>query len=159
MKVIRLITKIGAYGACVSLVILMVVSVSNAIGRYFFNAPLRGTLEINSYMLVLIVALGLGAAAIETKHIKVDLLMARLSKRAQFYIDAAMLSLTVITLALTTWSVVRVAITTATRYTIVLHIPDTPFIWIFGIGGWGLCCLGALVVLIQLLRKRGKDEP
>jgi TRAP-type C4-dicarboxylate transport system permease small subunit len=110
-------------------------------------------------MLVLIVALGLGAAAIENNHIKVDLLMDRLSKRAQFIIDAGILSLTVIMLALTTWSVVRVAITTPTRYTIVLHIPDTPFILIFGIGGWGLCCLGALVVLIQLLRKRGKDEP
>ena len=159
MKILRLITKVGEYGACVALIVLMVVSVSNAIGRYFFNSPIRGTLEINSYMLVLIVALGLGGAAIEYKHIKVDLLMDRLSKRAQFYIDVVILSLTVIMLALATWFVVEVAITVGTRYTIVLHIPDKPFILIFGICGWGFCCLGALAVLIQLLKKRGKDEP
>lgn len=156
MKILRLVVKVGEYIAALTLFALMILTSANIIGRSFFSFPVQGTIEVGSYMLLTIVALGLGGAAVEGRHIKVDLLMDHLSKKTQLAIDTAMSLLSFVMLGVTTWVMVHSALA-PTRYTASLRIPDTPFKWIFAVG-WGLCCIGALFVTIENFRKRGKDE-
>lgn len=155
MKILNLIVKIGEYGASLSLFVLMMLIVVNIVGRYFFHHPLLGTVEVSSYLLLMIVGLGLGGAALERRHIKVDLLMDRLSKKIQRAVDTVMLIGSVILLAVMTWANANSAMS-PTRYTSAMGIPDTPFKWVFT-AGWAMCCIGALALLIQNFRTRGKD--
>jgi TRAP-type C4-dicarboxylate transport system permease small subunit len=157
MRILRLIAKAADYGSALVLFSMMILTVANSIGRSFLNSPISGTTEICAYMLLMIIGLGIGAAAFERKHIKVDLVMDHLPKKAQLVIDTAMLILTFIMLGIMTWANARQAIIIPTRYTAAIGIPDTPFKWVFAVG-WGLCCLGSLAVLIENFRKRGKDE-
>jgi TRAP-type C4-dicarboxylate transport system permease small subunit len=154
MKILRLIAKAADHGGALVLFLMMMLTVVNIIGRNFFGSPLSGTTEICSFMLLLIIALGIGAAAFERRHIKVDLIMDRLPKKVQLNIDIVMLILTFIYLGLMTWAAARQGLL-PTRYTAAIGIPDTPFKWIFAIG-WGLCCLGSLSVLIETLREKRK---
>jgi TRAP-type C4-dicarboxylate transport system permease small subunit len=157
MRIVRLIAKAADYGGALVLFLMMMLAVANIIGRSFLHNPISGTTEISAYMLLMIIGLGLGAAAFERRHIKVDLVMDHLPKKAQLVIDTVMLIFTFIMLAIMTWANARQAIIIPTRYTAAMGIPDTPFKWVFAVG-WGLCCLGCLAVLIETLRKRGKDE-
>jgi TRAP-type C4-dicarboxylate transport system permease small subunit len=156
MRIVRLIAKAAHYGSAIVLFSMMMLAVANIIGRSFLHSPVNGTTEISAFMLLMIIGLGLGAAAFERRHIKVDLVMDHLPKKAQFVIDTAMLLLTFIMLGIMTWANGRQALV-PTRYTAAIGIPDTPFKWVFAVG-WGLCCLGSLAVLIENFQKRGKDE-
>lgn len=60
-------------GAVVFLMMLLVVA--NAVGRYVFNAPINGTLEITESMLTVLVFLSLALTQYEGGHIHVVLLV------------------------------------------------------------------------------------
>lgn len=156
MKIIRLIAKYMGYAAAPVLIGLMMLTVANVIGRDFLRSPVEGTMELSSYMLAMIVALGLGWLALQRRHIKVDLMMDRLPKRAQYIIDNALLIVTFILLALMTWDNV-VATMATTSFTPILHLKLSPFRWVFTVG-LGVFCICTLAMIIENFRKRGKDE-
>lgn len=155
MKVLKLITRSAQYVAGVALIVIVVMQTSTIAGRFFFDHPISGVGEISSYMLMLIIALGLAGAAIERRHIKVDLVMDHLPKKAQFVIDTVMFAVSFIILGIMTWAT-SIKAMLPPRYTPELYIPDTPFKWAFVVG-WGLCCISTLALVIENLRKRGKD--
>ncbi len=155
MRILRLITRYMAYGSAVALFFLTMLTVVHVMGRSFFNSPVRGTIEISTFVLLIIVTLGWCSAALAQGHIKVDLLVDRLPKRAQFIITNITLILSFVILAFATWASGIAAMGDA-RYTSVLKIPDIPFKWVMTVG-FGMFCICTLVVIIENLRKRGKD--
>ena len=144
-----------SYGSAAALFFLMMLTVAHVTGRSFFNSPVTGTIEIGTYMLLVIVTLGWCSIALADGHIKVDLVVNRLPKRAQFIIINSTLILSFIILLFATWSNGIAAMGDA-RYTSILKIPDIPFKWVMTVG-FGLFCICTLVVIIENLRKRGKD--
>jgi TRAP-type C4-dicarboxylate transport system permease small subunit len=157
MKIVNLITRYMAYGSAVALFFLMMLTVVHVVGRSFFNSPVTGAIEISAYVLLLVVALGWSSAALAQGHIKVDLVVNRLPKRAQFIITNITLILSFVVLALATWAS-GIAAMGNPRYTSVLKVPDIPFKWVMTVG-FGMFCICTLVVIIENLRKRGKDGP
>lgn len=155
MKIINLIAKYMGYGSAIALFFLMALTVTHIFGRSFFHFSVRGSIELSSFMLLVIVALGWCGAALEERHIKVDLLVVRLSKRAQFIVINATLILSFIMLAIATWTN-GVRAMGHPRYTSILDIPDIPFRWVLTVG-LGMFCLCTLVVIIRNFRKRGRD--
>ena len=155
MKIINLIAKYMGYGSTVALFSLMALTVVHVLGRSFFHFSVRGSIELCSYMLLVLVALGWCGAALEERHIKVDLLTARLPKRAQFIIINATLILSFIMIAIATWAN-GVRAMGDPRYTSVLDMPDIPFRWVLTVG-FGMFCLCTLAMIIKNFRKRGKD--
>lgn len=154
MKIVYLIAKYLDYGAAAVLVILIMLTMANVIGGGFFNFPIKGTIEFCSYMLGTIMALGLCSAAVERRHIKVDLMMDHLPKKAQLVIDTAMLSVTSIFLAIMAWANFR-ATMVQIRYTSVLNIPDRPFRLVLVVC-LGFLCICTAAVIIENFRKRGE---
>ena len=155
MRILHLITRYMAYGSAVALFFLMMLTVAHVTGRSFFNSPVTGAIEISTYMLLVIVALGWCSAALEQRHIRVDLVVNRLPKRAQFIITNITLIVSFVVLALATWAN-GIAAMGGPRYTSILKIPDIPFKWVMTVG-FGMFCICTLVVIIENLRKRGKD--
>ena len=155
MRILHLITRYMSYGSAAALFFLMMLTVAHVTGRSFFNSPVTGTIEISTYALLLIVTLGWCSAALAQEHVKVDLVVNRLPKRAQFIIINATLILSFIMLAFATWAS-GIAAMGDPRYTSILKIPDIPFKWVMTVG-FGMFCICTLAVIIENLRKRGKD--
>ena len=155
MRILRLITRYMAYGSTAALFFLMALTVVHVTGRSFFNSPVTGAIEISTYTLLVIVALWWCSLALVDGHIKVDLVVDRLSKRAQFIIVNVMLILSFILLAFATWAS-GIGAMGDPRYTSILKIPDIPFKWVMTVG-FGMFCICTLALIIENLRKRGKD--
>ena len=62
----------------VLLMALMGMTVTDVIGRYLFNAPLRGATELTELLLAAVVFLGLPAVALADEHVTVDLVTDRM---------------------------------------------------------------------------------
>ena len=76
-----------AVASGVAAVTMMVLITRDAVGRYLFGNPLRGTSEtVASYLMVALVWLGSAWTLRQGGHPSVNLLTARLSNRVKFYL-------------------------------------------------------------------------
>lgn len=98
-KVLKMIVNLDILISCVALVILIAVTFSNAILRYFFNAPYQWGEEVQMILIVWLIWFG-GSCAFRTgNQICVDILLGLLPKGMQkvihvviFLISAAVLA-------------------------------------------------------------------
>ena len=162
MKTIYGIAKYLQYIAAAGLVVLMMLQVANMVGRYFFQSPIQGTTDLGSYMLLVIVSLGLGWAALEGRHIKVGLVMDKVPATARFIIDNIVLMVTLAVVVYVAYLSILAGATWPARFSSVLKIPYNPFRILFGCG-FGVLGVCTVVVIIEDLRglankKRGDHE-
>ncbi|SDE24570.1 TRAP-type C4-dicarboxylate transport system, small permease component [Salipiger thiooxidans] len=103
----------GAFGLRAALAVLggillmalMGMTVTDVIGRYLFNAPLRGATELTELLLAAVVFLGLPAVALADEHVTVDLVTDRLPRAAQPWRLAAAGLFSAVVLAVVAWRV------------------------------------------------------
>jgi TRAP-type mannitol/chloroaromatic compound transport system permease small subunit len=89
---------------------LMTNVVIDVLGRYFFNRPLPGTLDLTQFAwMPTLVSLGLGYALLRGEHIRVNLLTAPTRPRTQRIIEIVGMVFTFVTAALFIWFCVRKA--------------------------------------------------
>lgn len=162
MKTIYGIAKYLQYIAAAGLVVLMMLQVANMVGRYFFQSPIQGTTDLGSYMLLVIVSLGLGWAALEGRHIKVGLIMDRVPPKARFIIDNVVLLVTLAVVVYVAYLNLLAGTTWPARFSSVLKIPYNPFRILFGCG-FAVLSVCTLVVIIENFRglmnkRRGGHE-
>ena len=69
--------------ASASLLAMMLITVIDVVGRYFFNVPLSGSGEATELLLAVVVFAGISLAAASGEHIRIDLLEHVLSPRVQ----------------------------------------------------------------------------
>lgn len=130
------------------LVAMVVITAIDVAGRYFFNAPLKGTVEIAQVLLVAIIFFGITQTGILKRHVTVDILVPHLSARRQ----AASAILTTIMgvgiLSLIGWRNVISALHARGMgaTTDLMNIPEYPFRFIIAFGAF----LFALALLPQL---------
>jgi TRAP-type C4-dicarboxylate transport system permease small subunit len=87
MKVINFLSRVASYIAMVTVGVIMMLTVTDVFMRYVFIRPLTGSTELIEFMMVILI-LGIVPAAIENKHIRVDILMERLTPKGQALLDA-----------------------------------------------------------------------
>jgi TRAP-type C4-dicarboxylate transport system permease small subunit len=63
---------LGGFGA-VLLFVMMALTFIDVLGRYFFNAPLKGAFEITEFVLATLIFAGLPLATARSEHVTVDL--------------------------------------------------------------------------------------
>jgi TRAP-type C4-dicarboxylate transport system permease small subunit len=79
---------------CVSLIMfLMFFAAAEIIGRYFFNAPIPGHIEIVELLMVGVVFLGLAYTQLQDGHIRMQILEKRFFKGRAFNLAEALISL------------------------------------------------------------------
>jgi len=75
---------------CVGLLLFMMgLGTADVIGRYLFNKPILGTLEVFEILLPAIVLLGLGYTQENRGHVTMELLVTQLSPRTKTILEIA----------------------------------------------------------------------
>lgn len=89
--------------AGLTMVVLLLWTVTDIIGRAFFNQPLRGTIELTELAVVILVYLGLARTEDRDAHITVDLLYGRLGVTAQLALRVFAGVVAVVVVTAMTW--------------------------------------------------------
>ncbi len=85
------------------LVFMMLLVTANTLGRYVFNSPILGALELTEELMVFIVYLGIAYTQFMKAHINIDIVVTRLSERSQLVCEAISMFLACILFALIVW--------------------------------------------------------
>ncbi len=86
-KFIAYLGYMGSALGAVSLIVMMLLITANVILRYLFNKPLLFGDEYAAYLFLIMAYMGLAYAARADMHIRVDLVVRRLSKRVRDGLD------------------------------------------------------------------------
>jgi TRAP-type C4-dicarboxylate transport system permease small subunit len=148
-KWITAISKGAHYCGVVILAVMMPLTVVHAVGRYGFNSPVPGLVEISSFLLLIGIFLTGAYTMTQKGHIDLGILTEKFSARTQSIIGAVTYSLCFAFICLAAWqSFVRgTTLMNPTLTTSILKTPVYPFLYIMGIG-W---ILFGLVVLLQTI--------
>ena len=116
---------------------LMVLTVVNIVGRWLFDTPLPGAVELTEIGMVAIVFMGLAYAQVRGDHIRVDLLYERLGARGRRVLDLFATLVSFATVVAMTWRLWVYAgqLEVSGRTTSVLRIPLSWVAWIAVAGG------------------------
>jgi TRAP-type C4-dicarboxylate transport system permease small subunit len=142
------------YIAMAALFLMMCLVAADVIGRYVFNNPIKGALEIDELMMVVVVFLAMAYCTMNKGHIIVELLLYRLSKRNQAILNSFSSVCGAIVIALITWQ-------TGTRgweellsptgsITMLLGIPIAPLLLLAAISLF-LTCLELIITSIHYM--------
>ena len=146
-------TGLLAWLGGLSLVLMMLHVVADVIGKYVFNAPVRGTLEIvAAYYMVMAVFLPLGYVTRREQHIVIEMFTSRLKPRALACLKVAVGTLTFIYLAVFTWKTGEDALERTIDGEVWQSAGFSVLIWP---SRWTLvlgCGLMALYVVLHILR-------
>jgi TRAP-type C4-dicarboxylate transport system permease small subunit len=96
IKFIGFISYIGGVGAAASTFMLCLLIMASVVARYIFNRPFLYVDEIASYLLVSLVFLGLAYTLKEGGHIRVEMLVDRLTRKAQSVLGKVTTSIAVV---------------------------------------------------------------
>ena len=154
MKVIDTLCRWMGYVSSVLVIILMLDIVADVCGRYFFNSPILGASELATLMMSIIVFSALAWAALEEKHIKVDILMNRFPPRVQAIVNSITLLLALGIYSIICWRSVLEA-QGVHDISSLLRVSHTPFYWIMTVG-FAVFCISIVVLVIKNIAKAVK---
>jgi TRAP-type transport system small permease protein len=148
--VIRRLCKILYNLGAVFLFVLMLISSADMIGRYFFNSPITGALEMSQILVAAMVFLGWGQTQIQKGNVTVELFFATFPPKVQTIATLVTTSLSAVVFGLMTWQALLAAkqYHDAGRLVFVINLPLGP-LQLF-------VALGALVMCIVLIIELGK---
>lgn len=153
------VNRANKYISCTVLVGLMLLTVTDVLGRYLFNNPIRGTYELTELAMVIVIILSLGYAEHERAHITIDLVYERVTKGKKFVLDLFSTSVYLIIVILLTrqFYIYSGQILAGGYETAVLRIP---IYYILLIALAGLICfvLSVASTLIKHITKQKGDE-
>jgi TRAP-type C4-dicarboxylate transport system permease small subunit len=140
------------------LFLLMIQGAADVIARYFFNAPIIGTMERGQVLMALMVFFGWGYTQIQKGHVTVELFITRFPPRARAITNFITTVLSLILFVLIVWQGTVAAIDThkAGELIYVIHWPLAPFQLVVPLGAFFLC----LILILELVKSisRGKER-
>jgi TRAP-type C4-dicarboxylate transport system permease small subunit len=147
-------SKVMAIIASVFLGGMMLLTLADVVGRYFFNRPILGTWELVGLMLVVAGTWGLAYCQLNRSHIRVDILLNLFPKRFQGVINFISYLVGTAGFSLISWQVFLMAKKYFDNHytTDTLNLPIYPFM--FGLTiGTGLI---ALILLMDTIISLGE---
>jgi TRAP-type C4-dicarboxylate transport system permease small subunit len=148
-SIVNLMSRWFNYVGVGFLTLMMLLTVSDVLLRYFFNHPILGSLELTEYMMVPVVYLGLAWCAVRRENIKVDIFIRRLKTRPRAILESITCFLSLIIMVLITWQSFKETGNMRESYRVsdILHIPAYPFFIVLSLG----CLLLCFVLVINLI--------
>ena len=134
-KILSVNTWLAKAGGYV-LLCMMVLTISDVIGRYFFNSPVTGAYEITEVMMVTIVFLFIGYTQAQKAHISIDFVIRLLPQKMRMTIDIVTHLVSLFIMILIAWmNILRcLELMRINEVTPILHVPISPFFLILAIG-------------------------
>jgi TRAP-type C4-dicarboxylate transport system permease small subunit len=153
--VISLLIKVMVCLATASLAAMMFLMAADVVGRYFFNSPISGGLELVEYLMAVIVPLSIAYCALQGAHVSVELLVDRLHPAVRQVIKIFTSTLSIVFVGLISWQnflyigeMYRSHLTSA-----VLKIPTYPFVAATAVG----MTVFAVVMFVQLFPTKSEE--
>jgi len=141
----RAVNSVGT-GILMLMVVLMGVNVGL---RYLFERPIPGTVELEEFMLAVLVFFGVAYTAVQKGHVRIDLVVSRFPQPVQAVVNSITSLFSLGLCFLIVWRSVVLAQTNwhygATS--VILHVPLFPFMFVIAFGSALLC----LVLLAEFL--------
>lgn len=136
------------------LLLIMLLTVADVTLRYLFNRPITFTLELTTYMMVLLAFLALSWCALTDKHVRVDLILSKFSKRKQEIFDITNHLLVLVVCVLIGWRVLNASFIVRDMRTAstITDIPYYPFYWVITLS-YALLFLVMVVKFVQSVYK------
>ncbi len=147
---IRRISTWMAAGACISLLVLMLITFFDVMGRYFFNSPLTYSVELIELGMGLTIFFGLAITTLNRGHITVDLISASLPLRYQIILMTLSSVAGVVFIGLMAWRLWDRAVKFMSDglATQILFLPVHPVVFIMSVSA-GFSTLIAIYLLIR----------
>lgn len=141
--------------AATALAAMMFLMAADVVGRYFFNSPIPGGLEMVEYFMAIIVPLAIAYCAIERSHVTVDLVTDKLPPALRTILRFIITLLSICFIGLISWQNFAYILETyqSNLTSAVLEIPAFPFVAATAIG----MAVYALVMASRLFSKNNKD--
>jgi TRAP-type C4-dicarboxylate transport system permease small subunit len=154
MPVTKLVERLLGFLVAVLLFAMMVVTVIDVIGRYSFNSPLPGAVEINELLLSVVVFGAFPLVTLRREHVTITLLEGFFQGFADRVRRLILVLLSCIVVAAITWRIWEKAVVLAsyddrTNY---LGVPLAPFAF-FMSGASGLTTVVLIGLLFSQLRE------
>lgn len=151
-RVIRPATRIINGIGSAALGVMMLMNVVNVALRYFFDRPIKGTLEVTELLMVIIVFFAIGYTAMLKGHIVISILTSQLSETAQAIGDSIAYFISVVFCCLIIWqSFVQSQISRQHNDIIgAMDVPVFPFYYVLVLGS-ALMCLVFLANFFESL--------
>ena len=130
----------------VFLVIMMVITFVDVLGRYIFNAPIFGANEMISSLLALVIFAGLGIANARDDHIVVELLDHRVRRLSPKVYEIVIQSFSVFVMVLIAFVLFELALE-AYHQNALTYVLEIPLAYVAG----AVSFLAALSVVSQLM--------
>jgi len=140
-KIVDTASKICNIASQIFAAVLTIVVAADAAGRYLFNRPIPGSLEITELMMVFIVFLAFAYVGSKDGHVRVDLVISLLPRRAQSYIDCLDSVISLGVMAIMVWQSVLYSLELRRSGNVTAYwgIPISPFLWVVAFGCMLLC--------------------
>ena len=153
MRIINTTSRVMGYVATGLLLPMMLLTVVDVFLRFAFNSPIIGVAELTS-LLMLCLPLSVAWAAVQGRHVTIDLVMSRFPRRVQAIVGSITFLISLGTVAFLVWKGLVVTLFEIKhRYyaSLLLPLPVFPFHWALLLG---LAML--FVVLVTLIVKELK---
>ncbi len=140
-------------------VFLMFLTVAHVIGRYVFDYPMLGVVEVSGLIVVVLVFCAAPYDFVIGRHIAVDVIVRRLPRKAFIVVNwtTYLISLVMIALALI-WTIKQgIKISSSGARTDMLHIPLYPFYFVVAFG-WLLSIWAICARLVLFLYNGGPED-
>ncbi len=140
---------LGNIGAGI-IAVLMILTVSDVVGRRVFNHPLSGAFELTQLMMVIVVFFTIVHCEFARGHIALDIMVSRLRPRTQNIIASFTYVFFLVAFCFLTWNLIQYAMRVWLKSLTsgILQVPIFPFVFVAALG----CALLSLLVLIHLLQ-------
>ena len=135
-----------AYVGAASLFAMTVLTTADVVGRYVFNSPINGTLEVTEFMVLILIFSFLAYTQSQNTHVTVDLLLERFPEKIKRYVKIFNHLVCLGLMGLITWMGYQRAMELL-KYGEAspnLGVPHYPFVFFL--------VLGCLVMCIEYLR-------
>lgn len=144
--------------ASIILFLMMILTVTDVIGRKLFSHSVTGAVELTEFMLVILVFFSLARCEAKDGHVKVDLIMSQFGGRVQAAVDMVTQFVGFLLCGLITWSTVIYAgkMCASGEVSQDLWIPKYPFVYVVALG-CGVLALTLLIKFLIALKKVGRS--
>jgi TRAP-type C4-dicarboxylate transport system permease small subunit len=131
------------------LFVLMLLGSSDVIGRYVFNKPILGTLEISQILMAGMVFLGWAHTQAMRANVRMELVISHLPSQVRAIVEFATLFLSLALFSFIAWQAAVIAISYWKEHRLIetIYISSAPFQFLVSFGAFVLC----LEFIIQML--------
>ena len=139
---------------------MMFLGACDVVGRYLFNSPIAGAMEISSILMGGMVFLAWAYTQANRAHVTVDIFFVLYSPRVQATLSFVMMFLCLILFAFIVWQSTSIAISDwqGGKLVRLILIPIAPFKLLVALGALFIC-LEFIIQMIELIPKmRGRGQ-